>query len=60
MSHVPFNPIDPSPAEYEARQTEYRDAMAGNRPLPSLKRVLITTGAIVAALGLVAILLRIL
>jgi len=60
MSHAPFNPIDPSPAEYEARQTEYRDAMAGNRPLPSLKRVLITTGAIVAALGLVAILLRIL
>ena len=60
MSHVPFNPIDPSPAEYEARQTEYRDAMAGNRPLPSLKRVLITTGAIVAVLGIVAFLLKVL
>ena len=60
MSHVPFNPLDPTPAEYEARQTEYRDAVAGNRPMPSLKRVLITAGVIAATLGVVAILLRLL
>jgi len=60
MSHVPFNPLDPTPAEQEIRQIENREMLSGSHPMPSFKGLFITLGVIAAALGVVAILLRLL